>query len=83
MLASTRMRSGSAVSVRWRVPALNSSVAIQTPKTVEASAPTSPTALLGMVTYLVGSSGVTISSTAPTITTVAATTAAVQRGVGR
>ena len=83
LLVSTRLRSGSAVSVRCSVPALNSSVATQTPNTAAASIVTRPTAVFGIVTYMLGSSGETISRTAPTITTVAATTAAVQRGVGR
>ena len=55
--ASTRLRSGSAVRVRCSVLELNSSVAIQTPRTIAASEAISPTAVLGIETYFVGSSG--------------------------
>ena len=77
------MRSGSAVRVRCSVPALNSSVASQTPKTIAAIEVDGPIVVFGIVTYLSGSSGSSASRTMPTISTTAATNAAVQRAVGR
>ena len=80
---STRLRSGSAVSVRWSVPELNSSVASQTPNTSAESWIAIVTAVFGIETYSPGSAGATINSAAPTISVTPASAAAVQRGIGR
>ncbi len=79
----TRLRLGSAVSVRWSVPEPNSTDATHTAKTIAAMPNAIPSANAGIVAYLSTLPGGKTSSAAPTISEIANTLPAVQRGSAR
>ena len=71
------------MSVRCIVPEAKSSVDSHTPKMSVATQAETETAVPGTLMYLVGSDGSRMTSTTPTTSVMAASAAAVHRGIGR